>query len=605
MASIPLSIQPVNPMFGAQVAQAGPSLQALINQTRLQQQQQQQNAALNPIIQQRQQQALQQEQIQTQQAQQQQDDQQAFNKAFKDANGDWDQAIEGATKNGASGMFITQAQLARANQVATLARASSDVLANHQTKLNQESEAMLAVQNADPADRQNVFNTKINELKMTGQYRPGELPETLPSDDQLQSMIYGNKATLDMVKDAQAAKDAATKAPSEAATALANETQKFAQLLANSPDDVHYQGILQGAPDNVKSQFPEHWSADAIKQVSNMAISPEERLKALGTGVEPQEMAAFLKANPGKTPWDFAQEKAKLTPLAQIAVGGGPVAPAAPGAPGGPGGPPLTAAQKLAASVGLTPEALDQAAQTYLQTGQLPPGARGGAAGLRQNHAVMNRAAELDPNNNIMASKGILAANADSLKAIQKNFDNVSAFENTAGKNLDTFLNTAKNVVDTGSPFLNTPVRMVTSQMVGSENMAAFNAARTTALTEIAKVLNSSNASGVLSDSARGEVEQLIGPNANLAQIYSAANILKQDMANRHQSYQEQINDIQGRMKAGGKGNEQTTQTQPSSGFTVPQGAPAAPAEDGHKLKQNGNVIAISKGGKWVAPASQ
>jgi predicted Zn-dependent protease with MMP-like domain len=36
--------------------------------------------------------------------------------------------------------------------------------------------------------------------------------------------------------------------------------------------------------------------------------------------------------------------------------------------------------------------------------------------------------------------------------------------------------------------------------------------------------------------------------------------------------------------------------------FSVPQGAPPAPKEDGHKLKQNGSVIAISKGGQWVAP---
>jgi hypothetical protein len=36
--------------------------------------------------------------------------------------------------------------------------------------------------------------------------------------------------------------------------------------------------------------------------------------------------------------------------------------------------------------------------------------------------------------------------------------------------------------------------------------------------------------------------------------------------------------------------------------FKVPAGAPAAPKEDGHKLKANGQVIAISRGGQWVAP---
>jgi hypothetical protein len=36
--------------------------------------------------------------------------------------------------------------------------------------------------------------------------------------------------------------------------------------------------------------------------------------------------------------------------------------------------------------------------------------------------------------------------------------------------------------------------------------------------------------------------------------------------------------------------------------FSVPTGAPAAPKEDGHKLKANGQVVAVSKGGSWVAP---
>jgi hypothetical protein len=52
----------------------------------------------------------------------------------------------------------------------------------------------------------------------------------------------------------------------------------------------------------------------------------------------------------------------------------------------------------------------------------------------------------------------------------------------------------------------------------------------------------------VLSDSARQEVSELIGKDATFKQITKAAGILKQDMANRHQSYQMQIQDIQGRM---------------------------------------------------------
>ncbi len=40
----------------------------------------------------------------------------------------------------------------------------------------------------------------------------------------------------------------------------------------------------------------------------------------------------------------------------------------------------------------------------------------------------------------------------------------------------------------------------------------------------------------------------------------------------------------------------------PAAAFQVPADAPPAPKEDGNKLKANGKTIAVSKGGKWVAP---
>jgi hypothetical protein len=193
----------------------------------------------------------------------------------------------------------------------------------------------------------------------------------------------------------------------------------------------------------------------------------------------------------------------------------------------------------------LSPEAVDQAAEKYSQTGQL-------ASGLSRSPtttaAIIKRAAELHPEQNLAENEGAFKANQASLTKLQTTFDNVSAFENTAGKNLDVFLKQAKTISDSGSPWINKPLRDVDKSVLGSADMAAFNAARVTAVTEIGKVLNSANASGVLSDSARQEVSELIGKDATFKQITKAAGILKQDMANRHQSYQMQIQDIQGRM---------------------------------------------------------
>jgi hypothetical protein len=172
---------------------------------------------------------------------------------------------------------------------------------------------------------------------------------------------------------------------------------------------------------------------------------------------------------------------------------------------------------------------------------------RGNAADA-QLRKIQARVAEKYPGFNWAQALSGYRADSGSLTSLQKNRDAVVAFENTAGKNLDQFLNAAKNVVDTGSPLLNTPVRLVTDKMAGNTNVTAFNTARQVALTEIAKVLTNPGLGGQLSDSARHEVEGLIGKDATLKQIYTAANILKTDMKNRRDSLDSQLGEIRGRI---------------------------------------------------------
>src|SRR6266576_951292 len=207
-------------------------------------------------------------------------------------------------------------------------------------------------------------------------------------------------------------------------------------------------------------------------------------------------------------------------------------------------------AAEVAKRFGMTPEAFDQAAERYWQTGQLPPSGRGGAA-LAMNKAIQNRTADLHAGQSLAEGSAEYAANKDSLKKLQGNLDSVSAFEKTAKKNLDLFLQQAKKVVDSGSPFINTPLRQIDKNIVGNADMPAYDAARQVAINEIAKVTSSPGLTGVLSDSARKEVEAFIPEKATLKQAYRVAQILTQDMANRHQSYDEQIGIIKARM--GGK----------------------------------------------------
>lgn len=195
----------------------------------------------------------------------------------------------------------------------------------------------------------------------------------------------------------------------------------------------------------------------------------------------------------------------------------------------------------------LTPEALDMAANMFAKTGTLPPMGMG-TAGANIRKQILNRAAGLFPELDVAGTKASYGADAGSLKKLQQMSDAVDAFENTAGKNLDQFLGTAQKVVDSGSPLLNQPLRAISEKGLGSQELAAFHAARQVALTEVAKVLTNPTLAGQLTDQARKEVEALMGPNITLGQAYSVAKILKQDMANRKVAVRGQLDEVKKRI---------------------------------------------------------
>lgn len=221
-----------------------------------------------------------------------------------------------------------------------------------------------------------------------------------------------------------------------------------------------------------------------------------------------------------------------------------------------------TKRHNLMSEAQLTPDALDMAAQQFASTGQMPNVGRGGAV----RSQIINAAAAKYPKVDLASNAAAFKANQQSLEGLQKNLDSVTAFESTANKNLDLFLDQAKKVVDAKSPFLNTPLRMLNDKMLGNADQAAYNAARQVAVNEIAKVTSNPGLSGQLSDSARHEVDAFNPQSATLQQTYKVAQVLRQDMSNRHQAYEEQISAIKGRL-----GNSATGGSGPASagGLTV------------------------------------
>lgn len=195
----------------------------------------------------------------------------------------------------------------------------------------------------------------------------------------------------------------------------------------------------------------------------------------------------------------------------------------------------------------LTPEARDMAANQFAMSGQLPPMGMG-KAGAKVRTDIMNRAAELYKGLDIASQKAAYEANKSSLVQLQKQRENIGAFENTAKKNIDLFLDTAGKVVDTGSPLANSLARNISGKMLGSPDQAAFDAARQVAVNEIAKVTSGGGLSSVLSDSARHEIAAFNPANATLAQTVAVMRLLKKDMENRTGSIDDQIKSIRERI---------------------------------------------------------
>lgn len=195
----------------------------------------------------------------------------------------------------------------------------------------------------------------------------------------------------------------------------------------------------------------------------------------------------------------------------------------------------------------LTPEARKMAAQQYAMTGQLPPMGMG-KSGAAVRTSIINEAASIYKDLDLPSQVAAYKANQESLKKIQVQADAMKAFENTAGKNMDVFLGLASKVTDTGSPMLNKPIRSIQASTLGDTDQAAFNVALRTVIPEYAKILANPGLSGQLSDSARKEIDNVVSGNATMGQLISSAKILKQDTANRRESYDQQIADIQKRI---------------------------------------------------------
>ena len=366
-----------------------------------------------------------------------------------------------------------------------------------------------------------------NAVQMAQQYDGS--PEMTQKFASVNGLLYGmNQKAAAMQKEQASTAEAAGKGAQ--AQAEASKSTAEAQVLQRQAD-----ALRNLTPDNLNQQIDT--VIDPSKYAGENARTKAMAQQAIKMGLPMTAVQATIKDGADRIGREEAAiAQAKATVPVKIQVGAG-----------------IEAAKNAVSA--LTPEALDMAAELYRSTGQMPQLGMRNPQAMRQ---ILIRAAELGPIN-IASEQAAYAANKGSLIGLVKNRDAVSAFENTAGKNLDLLLQEGRKVIDSGSPWINTPLREIDAKALGNTDLPAFNAARQVAINEIAKVTSNPGLAGQLTDSARREVENFIPASATLAQTMNVAQVLRQDMQNRHQAYNQQIDDIQKRIGKGGNVQDNTT----------------------------------------------
>jgi len=199
----------------------------------------------------------------------------------------------------------------------------------------------------------------------------------------------------------------------------------------------------------------------------------------------------------------------------------------------------------------MTPDAVEMGAWHYLQTAQLPTLGMGSRA-ANARIQMLNRAGALAADGmNPAMNQALYKADTANLRQLQSTRAAINAYKGTAKKNIQVLMGAAENVPDLGAPILNRPVREVL-RMSGSPEMAAYQTALGAIQPEIARILFNPNLTGLLTDDARRDAQDLIRGDYTVAQLREAIKVVEIDMNQREQELTKQIAVITERMRRRG-----------------------------------------------------
>jgi hypothetical protein len=179
-------------------------------------------------------------------------------------------------------------------------------------------------------------------------------------------------------------------------------------------------------------------------------------------------------------------------------------------------------------------------------------------AGYRRDTTAMSRIANERQNimreakitsEDVVSGRAGFKADTLSLNKLTPQYDAITAFEKTAIRNGNVLKELADKVDTTGTPVIERWIRAGRKSVAGDEDIAKFDAQMNLYRAEAARILTQPNLSGVLTDTARREMEHVIGGDASAKQIKGVVDLLERDFGNRKATLEEQIGSIRARMR--------------------------------------------------------
>jgi hypothetical protein len=143
-------------------------------------------------------------------------------------------------------------------------------------------------------------------------------------------------------------------------------------------------------------------------------------------------------------------------------------------------------------------------------------------------------------------------ADSATLTQLTKQKASIESFERTAIANGQKLKQLADKVDKTGIPAIERWTRGG-RQATGDVDVAEFNTQMNVYRAEVAKIITNPNLSGVLSDSARREVDSFLSGGASAKQIKAVVDLLEQDFGRRAKSIDDEIETVRTHLKGGSK----------------------------------------------------